>query len=75
MTKESPAGHSPLLLLKLRSAIADKEFVTAAANHETATYGEWQTDHYTEQMSCEQEIQNLINQIQAAALAAIEEKK
>jgi hypothetical protein len=33
-----------LLLLKLRSLIADKEFITASANNELAWYEHWQCD-------------------------------
>jgi hypothetical protein len=31
-----------VILLKLKDAIADKEWFTAAANHDTAKFGEWQ---------------------------------
>ncbi len=33
-----------ILFLKLRDAIADKEWITAAAQHDTAKYGEWQSN-------------------------------
>ena len=33
-----------LLALRIRNAIADKEWLTAAANHDVAKFGEWQCD-------------------------------
>ena len=35
-----------LALLKIRNAIADKEWATACANMETAQRGEWSCDWY-----------------------------
>lgn len=33
-----------LILLRYRSAVADKEFAVACANHDTAKFGAWQCD-------------------------------
>jgi hypothetical protein len=33
-----------LLALRIRNAIADKEWLTAAANHDVAKFGQWQCD-------------------------------
>lgn len=56
--------NEQLLLLKLRNAIADKEFVTAAANREITHYGEWQCDHAASQRFYEMQIDALIIELQ-----------
>lgn len=40
----SPVPSNPLLALQIRNLIADKEWLTAAANHDVAKFGQWQCD-------------------------------
>jgi hypothetical protein len=58
---EQTIESSALLALKLRNAIASKEWITAAANVEVAKYGEWQCDWYTAMREAENEITALLH--------------
>jgi hypothetical protein len=52
-----------LLLLELRNAIADKEWVTANANRDIAVGGEWRLDWSEPMAEIETEIQGIIEEI------------
>lgn len=54
-----------ILLLKLRNAIADKEWATACANMETARAGQWTCDWYQGVREAEAELQAIIKQLEA----------
>jgi hypothetical protein len=49
-----------LLLLRIRNAIAGREFNTADANRETASAGEWRCDHAALDAEYAREIEDLI---------------
>ena len=49
-----------VLLLQLRNAIADKEFIIACANHDTAKYEAWQCDWYSEMRRLHEKIETLL---------------
>ena len=53
--------HTELLVLKIRSLIADKEMVTAQANLDLARGGEWRTDYAAWHVQFEVEIQSLLD--------------
>ena len=50
-------------MLKLRNLVADKEWLTASANHELARYGEWQCNWHEGILQVDQEIEKLIVEI------------
>ena len=52
-----------LLLEKLRSAIATKEWVTACANHDVAKFGEWQCDYWKEMGSAQDDVDQCIKNL------------
>jgi hypothetical protein len=64
-TTEQNSDLSDLLCLKLRNAIADKEWCIAAANHDTVKYGSWQCDWYGEMRDADKRIQELITKVEA----------
>lgn len=49
-----------LTFLRIRSLIADKEMVTAQANHDLAIGGEWQMDYAGWHKTLDEEIQRLL---------------
>ena len=49
-----------LVMLRIRSLIADKEMVTATANRELQQFGEWQCDHQEHHREINQQIEELI---------------
>lgn len=53
-----------LLLLKLRNAIANKEWATACANMETSRAGQWTCDWYQGVRDAESELQEIISQLE-----------
>lgn len=53
-----------ILLLKLRNAIADKEWATACANMETARAGQWTCDWYQGVREADAELQDVIKQLE-----------
>lgn len=59
------SNSSVLLCLKLRDAIADKEWCIAAANHDTAKYGSWQCDWNEGMRAADKRIQEAITEIEA----------
>jgi len=54
-----------IILLQIRNAIVDKEFVVAAANRETAQGG-WLFDHVSEMNRLESVIQGFIDEYKRA---------
>lgn len=52
-----------LLLLKLRDAIADKEFAVSAANNDIAAYGGWQCDYYTGMRQADEAVRALVAEL------------
>jgi len=59
--KETPI-HRELLVLKIRSLIADKEMVTAQANLDIARGGEWRSDYADWHRHLDTEVQSLLEQ-------------
>ena len=55
-----------LLLLKLRSAIADKEWATACANMGTARAGQWTCDWYKGIRDADAELRGIIEKLEAS---------
>jgi len=53
--------------LKIRNAIADKEFAIASANHDLAKFGEWRGDYSIPIAEANREISNLFHQMAGAA--------
>ena len=51
----------PLLELRIRSAVADKEFVTAMANNDLHRYGEWRCDYSEWSREIVKEIEDLFS--------------
>ena len=62
----SPVASDPLLALRLRNAIADKETCIACANHDTAKFGEWQCDWSEGMRIAQDEVDKLLAQIDKA---------
>lgn len=54
-----------LLLLKLRNAIAAKEWLTARANYETAWFEEWKSDWAVPIAEVDIEIGGIISKLEA----------
>lgn len=57
-----------LLLLKLRNAIADKEWATACANMETARAGQWTCDWYEGVRDSDAELRDIIKKLEAPSV-------
>jgi len=57
-----------LLLLKLRNAIANKEWATACANMQTASAGAWTCDWYAGIREAERELEEVMRQLAGPAL-------
>ena len=52
------------LLLKLRNAIADKEWVIASANHETAHFDHWSCGWNEGVLMADKEVEKIIAEIE-----------
>jgi hypothetical protein len=59
--KENP-NHNELLVLKIRSLVADKEMVTAQANRDMTCGDGWRTDYAAWHGQLDAEIQSLLDQ-------------
>ena len=59
MTKED----RELDMLRLRNAIADKEWAIACANHDSVAYAAWKTDFYAWIADAQQEINWLLHKL------------
>ena len=53
------------LLLELRNAIADKEWVIACANMETAKNESWSCDWYQGMSECQDRIEDILAELNA----------
>ena len=62
-----PIDSSALLALKLRNAIASKEWIATAANGDVAKYGEFQCDYYTAMREADEEITALFHSANAGS--------
>ena len=64
-TNCDPSNSTVLLCLKLRDAIADKEWCIAAANREIAQYGEWRSDWYGAMCDADKKIHEIFKDVEA----------
>lgn len=52
-------GSTDLLALRLRNAIADKEWCIACANADISKYGEWQMNWHARMQEIEQDLNDI----------------
>jgi hypothetical protein len=53
-----------VVLLRLRSAVADKEWTTACANRDLAVRGDWSCDWYQDMMHAQREIEKCLLELE-----------
>jgi hypothetical protein len=56
--------NKEILTLRLRDAIADKEWCIARANNDVAKYGEWQCDWNLWMKECQDRIELILRELE-----------
>ena len=67
MSEQPKNQRETKLLLKLRSAIADKEWITACANMDTARAGSWTCDWHEGMRQAQKEIDEILKKLDEIA--------
>lgn len=62
LTRKQSSSNIDILILRIRSLIADKEMVTAQANHDLARFGEWRFDYSAQNDLINAEINALLEE-------------